>query len=118
MNSNPTKTEPTDSANCIILPKIDACNITFITPKIPKKPILPWTHFDLPWLEEKEDEEEIQVSVEQEAETEENQSDASTIPSNITETSSLEPEVILNPSQQLENQLSSGTIPETHIAHG
>ncbi|BAZ24588.1 hypothetical protein NIES4073_54840 [Kalymmatonema gypsitolerans NIES-4073] len=36
------------------LPKPDAANITVLTPNLPNKPILPWTHFDSPWLESEE----------------------------------------------------------------
>ncbi|MEI2583370.1 hypothetical protein [Scytonema sp. PRP1] len=36
------------------LPKPDAANITVLTPNLPNKPILPWTHFDSPWLEGEE----------------------------------------------------------------
>ena len=117
MNSNPTKVEATDSGKHVNLPKPDAANITVLTPKLPKKPILPWTHFDSPWLEKEEDEEETQVSVEQEAEIAENQLEASTITSNLTENSAPEPEVIPNPSQQLENQPSFTTIPEKQVTH-
>ncbi|GAB1538039.1 hypothetical protein NUACC21_06950 [Scytonema sp. NUACC21] len=33
------------------LPKPDPANITVLTPNLPNKPILPWTHFDSPWLD-------------------------------------------------------------------
>ncbi|NMG05692.1 hypothetical protein [Brasilonema sp. UFV-L1] len=36
------------------LPKPDPANITVLTPNLPNKPILPWTHFDSPWLENEE----------------------------------------------------------------
>ncbi|KYC37055.1 hypothetical protein WA1_46305 [Scytonema hofmannii PCC 7110] len=33
------------------LPKPDPANITVLTPNLPNKPILPWTHFNSPWLD-------------------------------------------------------------------
>jgi hypothetical protein len=33
------------------LPKPDPANITVLTPNLPNKPILPWSHFDSPWLD-------------------------------------------------------------------
>jgi hypothetical protein len=38
-------------SRCLRLPKPDPANITVLTPNLPNKPILPWTHFDSPWLE-------------------------------------------------------------------
>lgn len=45
-------------SRCLRLPKPDAANITVLTPNLPKKPILPWTHFDSPWLESEENHQE------------------------------------------------------------
>jgi hypothetical protein len=54
MNSS-KRFNATESDNgCLRLPKPDAANITVITPNLPNKPILPWTHFDSPWLESEE----------------------------------------------------------------
>ncbi|NJL47830.1 MAG: hypothetical protein HC929_10540 [Leptolyngbyaceae cyanobacterium SM2_5_2] len=39
----------------VCLPKPDVNNITVLTESLPNEPILPWHHFDSPWLE-KEDE--------------------------------------------------------------
>jgi hypothetical protein len=33
------------------LPKPDPANITVLTRNLPNKPIIPWTHFDSPWLD-------------------------------------------------------------------
>ncbi|NJO41920.1 MAG: hypothetical protein HC769_15970 [Cyanobacteria bacterium CRU_2_1] len=39
------------------LPKPDLKNITVLTRNLPNNPILPWNHYDSPWLDEsKEDE--------------------------------------------------------------
>ncbi|MBF2048941.1 MAG: hypothetical protein EDM05_050190 [Leptolyngbya sp. IPPAS B-1204] len=35
----------------IKLPKPDLRNITVLTRKLPNIPILPWNHYDSPWLE-------------------------------------------------------------------
>lgn len=36
----------------IKLPKPDLRNITVLTRKLPNIPILPWNHYDSPWLEQ------------------------------------------------------------------
>jgi hypothetical protein len=36
----------------IKLPEPDLRNITVLTRKLPNNPILPWNHYDSPWLEE------------------------------------------------------------------
>lgn len=36
----------------IALPKPDAKNITVLTSKLPNEPILPWHHYDSPWMGE------------------------------------------------------------------
>lgn len=38
----------------IALPKPDTNNITVLTENLPNDPILPWHHFDSPWLEKDE----------------------------------------------------------------
>ncbi|MEO0536401.1 MAG: hypothetical protein AAF215_21310 [Cyanobacteria bacterium P01_A01_bin.123] len=49
MNDDPI----TITANrCIRLPEPDADNITVLTENLPNQPILPWHHYDSPWLEE------------------------------------------------------------------
>jgi hypothetical protein len=35
----------------VCLPKPDVNNITVLTESLPNEPILPWHHFDSPWLE-------------------------------------------------------------------
>lgn len=40
----------------VILPKPDTNNITVLTESLPNEPILPWHHFDSPWLEKDETE--------------------------------------------------------------
>ncbi|MGB3202949.1 MAG: hypothetical protein WBA99_18730 [Nodosilinea sp.] len=35
----------------VILPEPDASNITVLTESLPNEPVLPWHHFDSPWLE-------------------------------------------------------------------
>ncbi len=67
MNSNSIEVTDTDSGKSVNLPKPDRTNITVLTSKLPNKPILPWTHFDSPWLDKEEEEE---ASTEQETSTE------------------------------------------------
>ncbi|KAF3890415.1 MULTISPECIES: hypothetical protein [Nostocales] len=43
------------------LPKPDPANITVLTPNLPNKPILPWTHFDSPWLDNEVEESEKRI---------------------------------------------------------
>ncbi|PSB22614.1 hypothetical protein C7B61_08060 [filamentous cyanobacterium CCP1] len=43
-----------DSAVRIKLPEPDLKNITVLTSNLPNSPILPWNHYDSPWLDEKE----------------------------------------------------------------
>ncbi|QQE65631.1 hypothetical protein GFS31_23190 [Leptolyngbya sp. BL0902] len=38
----------------VALPKPDTNNITVLTESLPNDPILPWHHFDSPWLEKEE----------------------------------------------------------------
>ncbi|MGD1875612.1 MAG: hypothetical protein ACFB02_21465 [Mastigocoleus sp.] len=51
------------------LPKPDPDNIKVLTSNLPKAPILPWNHFDSPWLEgevnnlEGEEEGEVEVDI-------------------------------------------------------
>lgn len=35
----------------VVLPEPDASNITVLTESLPNEPVLPWHHFDSPWLE-------------------------------------------------------------------
>lgn len=44
------------SVKQISLPEPDPDNITVLTKELPNEPILPWHHFDSPWLEGDEDE--------------------------------------------------------------
>lgn len=73
MNSEPI--DVTDSGKGVNLPKPDPANITVLTPKLPNKPILPWTQFDSPWLEEEG--EEASTQQETSAENQDNQSEVS-----------------------------------------
>jgi hypothetical protein len=56
MTANPTS----NHADCaslekrISLPKPDAQNITVLTRELPNDPILPWHHYDSPWLDAEE----------------------------------------------------------------
>lgn len=38
------------SNRCIRLPEPDVKNITVLTENLPNEPILPWHHYDSPWL--------------------------------------------------------------------
>ncbi|MBD2106505.1 MULTISPECIES: hypothetical protein [unclassified Nodosilinea] len=38
----------------VALPEPDASNITVLTESLPNEPVLPWHHFDSPWLERDE----------------------------------------------------------------
>ena len=49
-----TKFNASSDSKHVHLPKPDPANITVLTPNLPNKPILPWTHFDSPWLESEE----------------------------------------------------------------
>lgn len=40
----------------VVLPEPDASNITVLTESLPNEPVLPWHHFDSPWLEPDSDE--------------------------------------------------------------
>ncbi|MDJ0676862.1 MAG: hypothetical protein QNJ36_16035 [Calothrix sp. MO_167.B42] len=81
MNSKPI--DVTDSGKGVNLPKPDPANITVLTPKLPNKPILPWTHFDSPWLEEEGEEPSTQQ--ETSAENQDNLSEASADSQKLTE---------------------------------
>lgn len=35
----------------VALPEPDVSNITVLTESLPNEPVLPWHHFDSPWLE-------------------------------------------------------------------
>ncbi len=35
----------------VALPEPDASNITVLTESLPNEPVLPWHHFDSPWLD-------------------------------------------------------------------
>ncbi|BFM40763.1 hypothetical protein [Synechocystis sp. LKSZ1] len=43
--------EPTENNSPIRLPAPDLDNITVLTEELPNAPILPWHHYDSPWLE-------------------------------------------------------------------
>ena len=50
------------------LPKPDPANIKVLTSHLPKNPILPWNHFDSPWLDGEESEADtLEKTVEEEA---------------------------------------------------
>ena len=55
---NSKQVDVTESGKSVNLPKPDPANITVLTTNLPNKPILPWTHFDSPWLEDEEKHEE------------------------------------------------------------
>ena len=38
----------------VALPEPDVSNITVLTESLPNEPVLPWHHFDSPWLERDE----------------------------------------------------------------
>ena len=51
------------------LPKPDPANIKVLTSNLPKNPILPWNHFDSPWLDGEESEvDTLETTVEEEDE--------------------------------------------------
>lgn len=52
----------------ICLPEPDVENITVLTRSLPNEPILPWHHFDSPWLDREEEDGESVLSVSPEAE--------------------------------------------------
>jgi hypothetical protein len=54
MNSNQTDhpaENPPDEKKAVQLPEPDRENITVLTRALPNDPILPWHHYDSPWLE-------------------------------------------------------------------
>lgn len=51
----------------IKLPEPDLRNITVLTRKLPNNPILPWNHYDSPWLETDEIDEPDETEAAQEA---------------------------------------------------
>ncbi|WP_035987813.1 hypothetical protein [Leptolyngbya sp. KIOST-1] len=42
----------------VALPEPDVSNITVLTESLPNEPVLPWHHFDSPWLEREADDSE------------------------------------------------------------
>lgn len=55
----PAETAPAASRR-VKLPEPDLQNITVLSRKLPNLPILPWNHYDSPWLEaEQSDEAEL-----------------------------------------------------------
>lgn len=64
--------EQTTSAvsKCVRLPEPDTDNITVLTHALPNEPILPWHHYDSPWLNSSPEEALTNGSVEEEQKTE------------------------------------------------
>ncbi len=63
VNPKPAALKPTESPadpsrRRVKLPAPDLQNITVLSRKLPNLPILPWNHYDSPWLEAEEDEKE------------------------------------------------------------
>ncbi len=55
----------------VVLPEPDASNITVLTESLPNEPVLPWHHFDSPWLErDGEAESEAEATLDTDAEAE------------------------------------------------
>jgi hypothetical protein len=54
--SNQGGNDPSDTVTekRVALPKPDTNNITVLTESLPNDPILPWHHFDSPWLDKEE----------------------------------------------------------------
>lgn len=50
----------------VCLPKPDVDNITVLTKNLPNGPVLPWHHFDSPWLKQDEEEAEADTTPESE----------------------------------------------------
>jgi hypothetical protein len=59
----------------VVLPEPDVSNITVLTESLPNEPVLPWHHFDSPWLERDDEpaEDEAEPSPENIAEPEPNE---------------------------------------------
>jgi hypothetical protein len=53
----------------VALPEPDVSNITVLTESLPNEPVLPWHHFDSPWLE-RDDEVADEAAAPPDAETE------------------------------------------------
>ena len=47
----PKLAEPAVLSRRVKLPAPDRQNITVLSRKLPNQPILPWNHYDSPWLE-------------------------------------------------------------------
>jgi hypothetical protein len=58
MNSSQECNNRESKVKGLRLPKPDAANITVLTPNLPNKPIIPWGHFDSPWLDDNHEVEE------------------------------------------------------------
>ncbi|MGB3312426.1 MAG: hypothetical protein WBG32_20325 [Nodosilinea sp.] len=76
----------------VALPEPDVSNITVLTESLPNEPVLPWHHFDSPWLERDDQ----AVSDETGSEAPEANADAEPA-----EQLTLELEVLVNPSDDL-----------------
>ncbi|HEY9762142.1 MAG TPA: hypothetical protein V6D07_06425 [Trichocoleus sp.] len=91
----------------ISLPEPDIENITVLTKSLPNEPILPWHHFDSPWLEREE-------ATTEEAESEVQEPEAETEDS---EQLTLELELELPPIEQVPDSIEAPSIaPPTDIS--
>lgn len=77
------------------LPKPDPANIKVLTSNLPKNPILPWNHFDSPWLDgEKSEADTLDATVDEEedaleeSDTKEDDPDESVITEDVQSNSS------------------------------
>ena len=78
----------------VTLPKPDTNNITVLTESLPNEPILPWHHFDSPWLEK----DETETS---------NEANNSTSPADISEVANLIEEQLTLPLEIARHQSSN-----------
>lgn len=83
MSSTPDNPNPPKKK--VNLPEPDQDNITVLTNKLPKGPILPWNRYDSPWHDPEEEKEKKDAKVEpnsesEDAETPEEKQEGKTIP--------------------------------------
>ncbi|MFQ4135889.1 hypothetical protein PGN35_006170 [Nodosilinea sp. PGN35] len=86
----------------VVLPEPDASNITVLTESLPNEPVLPWHHFDSPWLERDGEAADESVPLEAEAEPE------------PAEQLTLELEVLL----EADHDLPNGDLPRDDLPSG
>lgn len=81
----------------VALPEPDVSNITVLTESLPNEPVLPWHHFDSPWLDRN-------AEVAPEESEAEASPDSEPTASESTEQLTLELEVLVDPSNDVSEE--------------